>query len=454
MELPTPVVLLVGLALGAAMALLTSFTLGPSTTAAVAGRYALSAAVALGIPLAVAAGLGWWRAVGLTAGRASPWGVVPLVLYWLATVAVAGFEGVASRQAGVLLLLVTGIFFAAFGEEVIFRGILLHGLARTIGGGGAVVFASLLFALYHVPVIVRSHTPSGDVLVILLVHFGFGVFMCRVRAETESLWFPTGMHTLSNVVVIAFWVDPSDRVLTPFGMLDAAVVALGLVMAMGIGVRAVWPRVPSAITPTDVLRLAVGEHARTRADIHRRAAAELRKPGERGMFARFTQPSRRAVIRAQEEARIRGEDHVTTEHLLVGVIAEADETARESLTALGVDRAAFPPLEEVVADGWAPPDPPIPFTPRAKGVFERTLLISIQLSHPTIESSHLLLGLISQERGDDAALFRGLGIDRDHAEAVVLHTLVGRIDGGVAETSAAMDGPASREANGAGSEPA
>jgi hypothetical protein len=280
-----------------------------------------------------------------------------------------------------------------------------------------------VFALYHVPVIVRSHTPSRDVAIVLLLHFGFGVFMCRVRAETETLWFPTGMHTLSNVVVIAFWVDPSEQVLTPFGVLDAMVVAMGLVMAFGLALRRFRPRPEGAPTPAEMLKFVIGSHVRSNAGVHGRAAAELRRPGERGLFARFTQPSRRAVVRAQEEGRIRGDDAITTEHLLVGVIAEADDTAVRALVALGVPRERYPGLGVLANDAWAPPDPPIPFTPRAKAVLERALLAAIELGHPTIEPSHLLLGLVRQDRGDDGALLRELAIDRDRAEATVLHAL-------------------------------
>jgi membrane protease YdiL (CAAX protease family) len=426
MELSAPLVVIVGVGLSATMALLTSFSLGPSTTASVSWRFALSGATALGIALAVAAALGWWRAVGLVAGRVSPWGLVSIVLYWFATVAVAGFEGVASRPAGVLLLLVAGIFFGAFGEEVIFRGIVLHGLTRSLGGRVAVAAGSLMFAVYHLPVIVRTDTPAGEVPLVLLAHFGFGVFMCRIRAETETLWFSIGVHTLSNIVVIALWVDPSDQLLTPFGVLDAAVILLGILMALGLGIRRLRPRPADAPTQSEILKLMLGVHVRSLSSVHGRAVAEMRKPGERGLFARFTEPSRRAVIRAQEEARLRGDDHIGTGHLLVGVIVEADATAAEALGALGVRRERFATLEAIVSEGWAPLNPPIPFTPRAKAVFERALLAAIELAHPTIEPSHLLLGLVRQERSDDGAVLRDLDIDRDQAETTVLQALARR----------------------------
>jgi ATP-dependent Clp protease ATP-binding subunit ClpC len=55
------------------------------------------------------------------------------------------------------------------------------------------------------------------------------------------------------------------------------------------------------------------------------------------MFERFTDRARRAVVLAQEEARILGHDYVGTEHILLGLIRQADGVAARVLAGLGAD---------------------------------------------------------------------------------------------------------------------
>jgi ATP-dependent Clp protease ATP-binding subunit ClpC len=42
------------------------------------------------------------------------------------------------------------------------------------------------------------------------------------------------------------------------------------------------------------------------------------------VFERFTDRGRRALVLAQEEARLMGHDHIGTEHLLIGLIDEKE----------------------------------------------------------------------------------------------------------------------------------
>jgi ATP-dependent Clp protease ATP-binding subunit ClpA len=70
------------------------------------------------------------------------------------------------------------------------------------------------------------------------------------------------------------------------------------------------------------------------------------------MFARFTYPARRVVVRAQEEARTFRHPWLGTEHLLLGVLAQPQAPGVSVLTELGVTldrgRAA---LGQVVGEG-------------------------------------------------------------------------------------------------------
>lgn len=68
------------------------------------------------------------------------------------------------------------------------------------------------------------------------------------------------------------------------------------------------------------------------------------------MFERFTDPARRVVVLAQEDARERRQDRIRTENLLVGVVSTPGTPGAELLREAGVDRRA-------VQDGLAAAGP-------------------------------------------------------------------------------------------------
>jgi ATP-dependent Clp protease ATP-binding subunit ClpA len=128
-----------------------------------------------------------------------------------------------------------------------------------------------------------------------------------------------------------------------------------------------------------------------------------------GMFQRFTDKARRTVVLAQQEARSLGDDHIGTEHLLLGLLRESSGVAATALTSLGVSLAA---AREHVADsrpaaerasGRTATEGHIPFTPRAKRALELALRESLRLGHDCIGTEHILLGLV-REPGCRAAV--------------------------------------------------
>jgi len=89
------------------------------------------------------------------------------------------------------------------------------------------------------------------------------------------------------------------------------------------------------------------------------------------MFERFTERARQVIVLAQEEARMLHHNYIGTEHLLLGLLREADGVAARVLGTLEVN------LEEVrgevariVGEGEHESQGQIPFTPRAKKVLD------------------------------------------------------------------------------------
>ena len=166
------------------------------------------------------------------------------------------------------------------------------------------------------------------------------------------------------------------------------------------------------------------------------------------MFERFTKPARAAVVSAQVEARRLGHDRIGEEHLLLGVLAQEgsvgagvlqelgvtlgaarDATAAlhapdaRALGALGIDldevrrraEAAFG--EGALERRWPARgrlfrrrSGHIPFSRPAKAALERSLRHALALRHNYIGTEHLVLALLTEERGSAARVAEQLGL--------------------------------------------
>ena len=123
------------------------------------------------------------------------------------------------------------------------------------------------------------------------------------------------------------------------------------------------------------------------------------------MFERFTERSRRVVVLAQEEARMLDHNYIGTEHILLGLIHEADGIAARAIASLGLTlQSARDQVREIIGQGAAMPSGHIPFTPRAKKVLELSLREALALRKEYIGTEHILLGLIRESDGVGAQI--------------------------------------------------
>ena len=170
------------------------------------------------------------------------------------------------------------------------------------------------------------------------------------------------------------------------------------------------------------------------------------------MFEKFTDPAKRVLVLAQDEAMAQGHDYIGTEHVLLGLadmpgtiagsvlrdhgvtvqalraeIADVlvasgvqpvgAQGATEALAAIGID------VEEIRrrADETFGPGkfhfPRPPFTPRAKNALEHTLRQMAELHSDTIGPEHLLLGILAEaerpeadQDGGSGAAVEGVGV--------------------------------------------
>jgi ATP-dependent Clp protease ATP-binding subunit ClpA len=123
------------------------------------------------------------------------------------------------------------------------------------------------------------------------------------------------------------------------------------------------------------------------------------------MFERFTQPSRRVVVLAQEEARLLDHNYIGTEHILLGLIHEGEGIAARAIASFGLTLAmARLQVTDMIGRGQQTPSGHIPFTPRAKTVLELSLREALALKDDYIDTEHILLGLIREADGVGAQI--------------------------------------------------
>jgi ATP-dependent Clp protease ATP-binding subunit ClpC len=144
------------------------------------------------------------------------------------------------------------------------------------------------------------------------------------------------------------------------------------------------------------------------------------------VFERFTDRARRAVVLAQEEARMLNHDYIGTEHLLLGLVREHDGVAGKALASLDISlEAVRRQVEEIVGQGHAAPTGHIPFTPRSKKVLELSLREALQLGHNYIGTEHILLGLVREGEGVATQVLAQLGANLSGVRQTVIQLMSG-----------------------------
>ncbi|MGH6653792.1 MAG: Clp protease N-terminal domain-containing protein [Actinocrinis sp.] len=142
------------------------------------------------------------------------------------------------------------------------------------------------------------------------------------------------------------------------------------------------------------------------------------------MFEKFTPEARQTIVAALDEARLRGDRRIGTEHVLLGLLRQPAgsrilgtdlQAARSALD--GLDRSALAAIGIDVKDIDRPPVPAsrkrTPFTSGARAVIPRAVAEMKKTTSHGITLAHLLLAVLACEPPDPAAdLIAQLGIDR------------------------------------------
>ena len=155
------------------------------------------------------------------------------------------------------------------------------------------------------------------------------------------------------------------------------------------------------------------------------------------MWQRFTERARKVVFYAQEEAGRLGENYVSTEHLLLGLVRENDSVAARILDRIGVSLGRIrSEIERQVSRGDGRLGQDMQLTPRAKRVIDLAYDEARQLNNNYIGTEHLLLGLIREGEGLAGRVLSKLGVDLDRTRREVMHLQEGGETGAAAGSQA------------------
>ncbi len=143
------------------------------------------------------------------------------------------------------------------------------------------------------------------------------------------------------------------------------------------------------------------------------------------MALRFSVGSQKVVLEAQEEARNFHHDYVGTEHLLLAMASCKGEMCAQILKEANITPTKIKrEIEKLVGLGDnLLTSGPIPFTPRAKNILERSFEEALQTSSQTVETEHLLLSLTLEQEGLAAKILENLKIPQDLIRTLALRQI-------------------------------
>ena len=117
------------------------------------------------------------------------------------------------------------------------------------------------------------------------------------------------------------------------------------------------------------------------------------------MFERFNEHARRSLFFARYEASRSSSRAIGTEHLLLGMLREADEAMSELFLSLNVSLPQLRTelLRELPTPERATPSPDLPLAEDTKRALAFAVHEAESMGHSSVGTDHLLLGLLRLE---------------------------------------------------------
>jgi ATP-dependent Clp protease ATP-binding subunit ClpC len=125
----------------------------------------------------------------------------------------------------------------------------------------------------------------------------------------------------------------------------------------------------------------------------------------------FTEGTRRVLAEARKEAVRLTHEYVGTEHILIALLRDPNEAPAMAVSRIGAQPGDVIHAVEVASAGNAPrTSNDLPYTSRAKKVIELAMKEARLLNHDHVDTLHLLVGVLAEERGIGAQVLTNHGI--------------------------------------------
>jgi hypothetical protein len=157
--------------------------------------------------------------------------------------------------------------------------------------------------------------------------------------------------------------------------------------------------------------------------VTKQAAQKRFAPGD-GSLERFTDRAKIVVLKAQNEARNRGHQEVTSLHLLLGLLSEWEGLAGLAIEAAGVtnETLARETVEALPADAESF-GPAVPVSGGLRKAYELAVREALRLGHNNVGTEHILLGLLEARDEPGAQVLANLGVSKEAVESWTLNAL-------------------------------
>jgi hypothetical protein len=167
------------------------------------------------------------------------------------------------------------------------------------------------------------------------------------------------------------------------------------------------------------------------------------------MFERYTEKARRTIFFARYEASLFGSSYIEAEHLLLGLLREDKALANRFLRSDSAVASIRKQIEGHTAPGEkVPTSVDLPLSQECKRVLAYGAEEAERLNHKPIDTEHLLLGLLREERCFAAQLLRQQGLRLDSVREEVQQSETPLPHGGSASFARLEQWLAEREACG------
>jgi membrane protease YdiL (CAAX protease family) len=105
---------------------------------------------------------------------------------------------------GLIVQLIAGAILAPIAEEAVFRGFAISAWQRTVGENGAIVRASIVFALAHVINAGGDSIGQAGALIAIgfLTRIPVAIALGWLFVRARSIWAPLGLHMTFNAVLL------------------------------------------------------------------------------------------------------------------------------------------------------------------------------------------------------------------------------------------------------------